>query len=171
MPVRRDDRRRDRRAVLRFVLYREKTCSKAVPHAATVAAHRIRHLFSHRLFLALFSVIPVNISFRFYQIVPQSRRAEKKEGRRHPSKPCFLLADKRPQNAALEIAARLSASSNRSRRWKRSSRRSPRSRFWKLVATLADRICSKLAVAPALIHARGHRVIAFRMIRSVLVMV
>ena len=36
-----------------------------VLHADAVAAHGIRYHFSHRLFLAAFSVIPVEISFRF----------------------------------------------------------------------------------------------------------
>ena len=33
-----------------------------VLHADAVAAHGIRYLFSHRLFLAAFSVIPVDLS-------------------------------------------------------------------------------------------------------------
>ena len=40
-----------------------------VLHADAVAAHGIRYLFSHRLFLAAFSVILVDNSFRFFQIV------------------------------------------------------------------------------------------------------
>jgi len=52
-----------------------------VPHVDADAAHRIRHFFSNRLFLAVFSVILVDVSFRVFLIVRQSRPAEKKTGR------------------------------------------------------------------------------------------
>ena len=55
-------------------------------HADAVAVHGSGYLFSHRLFLAAFSVIPVDISFRFFPVCIAIASREKKEKKKGNTK-------------------------------------------------------------------------------------